>query len=131
MMVRRVFVIWINPLFYESVRLLLQHPEIDWVGATADRAAVPAEIASRQPDTVLVEVEEARDSAAEVLEILGAAAADVRVFLLGLADNQLLIYHREQKTVGQAQDLVRLIQEQSVGQPTPFDGPSVTGKETV
>jgi hypothetical protein len=32
MAVRRVFVIWANPIFRESVRLLLRHPDVEWVG---------------------------------------------------------------------------------------------------
>ena len=36
MAVRHVFVIWTNPLFHESAVLLLKHPDIIIVGATAD-----------------------------------------------------------------------------------------------
>ncbi len=116
MAIRRVLVIWINPLFHESVRLLLQQPEIEWVGATSDHAAIPVLVASLHPDTVLIEVDEQHNDAAQVQAILGAGAADLRVFLLSLNANELLIYHREQKTVGQPQDLLRLIQAQPSNQ---------------
>jgi DNA-binding NarL/FixJ family response regulator len=112
MAIRRVFVIWTHPLFYESVRRLLQHPDIEWAGATSDRASIQAQLVSLCPDTVLLEEETNRDTAAEVLRILGANSTATRLIQLNLTENELTIYHREQKTVRQADDLLRLIQEQ-------------------
>jgi hypothetical protein len=34
----------------------------------------------------------------------------MRVVRLSLADNELKIYHREQRTVGRAEDLLHLVQ---------------------
>ena len=109
MTARRVFVIWTHPLFHESISLLLKHPDVEWVGATSDHAAALEQITSLQPDTILIE-EEHGDVAAEALKILEASAAAVRIIRLSLADNELSVYHREQRTVGQAEDLLRLIQ---------------------
>lgn len=107
---RRLFVIWSNPLFRELLRLLLTLPEVDWVGATSDHAAALDQIRSLCPDTILIEAEEAGSNApAETLEILEASSMNRRVFRLSLADNELKVYHREQKTVGQAEDLLRFI----------------------
>ncbi len=111
MALRRVFVIWTHPLFYESVRLLLQHPDIEWVGATADRAVARSQIARLCPDTILIEEEEGGSVSAEALNVLDASSADVRVIRLSLADNELKVYHREQRTVAKAEDLLRLIQD--------------------
>ena len=36
MSTQRVFIIWSYPLFHESVRLFLEHPDIKLVGATSD-----------------------------------------------------------------------------------------------
>jgi len=109
MATRRVFVIWTHPLFYESVRLLLQHPDVEWTGATSDRVAAQAQIVSLRPDTILIEEEEGSNAPAETLEILEASSADMRVIRLSLADNELRVYHREQRTVGQTEDLLHLI----------------------
>jgi len=110
MATRRVFVIWTHPLFHESVRLLLQHPDVEWAGATSDRVVAQAQIMSLRPDTILIEEEEGSDASAEALEILAASSADMRVVRLSLADNELKIYHREQRTVGRAEDLLHLVQ---------------------
>ncbi len=110
MATRRVFVIWSNPLFHESLRLLLNHPEVEWVGATSDHAAAHDQIVSLCPDTILIEEEEGGNAPAETLEILEASSADMRVIRLSLVDNELKVYHREQRTVGRAEDLLRLIQ---------------------
>jgi DNA-binding NarL/FixJ family response regulator len=109
---RRVFVIWVHPIFHDSVRVLLQRPDVDWVGATNDHAAAPAQIAALRPDTVLIEEDEGGDASAEALSILASSVADVRVIRLSMADNELNIYHREHRTVAKADDLFRLIQSE-------------------
>jgi len=109
MATRRVFVIWTHPLFHESVRLLLSHPGIEWVGATADHAAAREQIVRLRPDTILVEEEES-GVPPEALEILEACSWKVRVVGLGMDDNRLIVYRREQRTVAQAEDLLHLIQ---------------------
>ena len=108
MAARRVFVIWTHPIFHESVRLLLDHPDVEWVGATSDHAAAETELLSLRPDTVLVEAF-LEDILAEIVGILKACTWDVRVASLSLVDNQLIIFHREHREVGQADDLLRLI----------------------
>ena len=109
MTTRRVFVIWAHPIFHESVRRLLTHPDIEWLGATADHVAARDQIASLQPDTVLVEEEEGVRPLAGVLEILEASLYDVRVIRLSLAGNELSVYHCEHRTMEQADDLLHLI----------------------
>ncbi len=112
MAARRVFVIWTHPIFHESVRLLLNHPDVEWVGATSDYAAAKDEVLDLQPDTILVE-EIAGNIPVEVLEIMEASSQNVRVIGLSLADNELSVYYHEQRTVGQAEDLLRLILDDS------------------
>lgn len=108
MVARRVFVIWTHSIFYESVRLLLNHPEIELVGATSDYVAARGEILGLQPDTILIE-EVSSGVRAEVMGILETSPWSVRIIGLSLADNRLSVYHREQWTVGQAGDLLRLV----------------------
>lgn len=83
---------------------------MEWVGATSDRAAATGQIANLKPDTILVEEAEGGGVAAETLGILEAAPPDVRVIRLSLATNELSLYHRKQRTVGQVKALLRLIQ---------------------
>ena len=109
MTTRRVFVIWTHPLFHESVRRILSHPEIEWLGATTDHATAHDQIVSLQPDTILVEEEEGGGPLAGVLELLEAGSHDVRVIRLSLAGNELSVYHCEHRTMEQAEDLLRLI----------------------
>jgi DNA-binding NarL/FixJ family response regulator len=107
-MSHQLFVIWTNPLFRDSVRLLLSHPSVKWVGAASNWATAQPEILSLRPDTILVE--EGEDCVSiEVTEILKATPWNVRVVTVSLDNDKLIIFHREQKTVGQAEDLLHLI----------------------
>lgn len=108
MQTQRVFVIWTHPLFHASVALLLEDPNIELVGATSDYSKALDEISKHKPDTILIE-KTGMKVPAEVLEILERSSWKMRVFDLSLNDNELSIYHREQKTVGQVDDLLSLI----------------------
>jgi len=109
MVTRQVYVVWIHPLFYESVRLLLDDPSIQLVGATSDYAVAHKQIMTLQPDTIIVEEKEGELST-QMLTFLNDSPLLVRIIGLNLADNQLCIYHRERQTVGRAEDLLHLIQ---------------------
>ena len=106
----RVYVIWTYPLFHESLRLLLNHPGIEWVGATSDHEAALSHVANLRPDIILMEEVEGSDISAETVKLLECSSMDVRIIRLSLANNELTIYHREQRNMGQAEDLLKLIQ---------------------
>ena len=108
MAVQRVFVIWTNPLFHESVRLLLKHPDIIWVGTASDFAAAHEEILRLRPDTVLFEKTSA-SIPLDVMEILEVNTWSLRIIGLSLYDNEISFYHRQHQTVGQAGDLLHFI----------------------
>ena len=76
-MSHRLFLIWTNPLFRDSVRLFLSHPNVKWVGAASNWATAQPEILSLQPDTILVEEGEYNVSI-EAIEILEATPWNVR-----------------------------------------------------
>jgi DNA-binding NarL/FixJ family response regulator len=107
---RRMFVIWTHPLFHESVRLLLDHPGLEWVGETSNYEAAQDALQQLRPDTILIE-EAGTTTPNKIMEILEACPWDVRVLGLNLEDNHLKVYHREQRTVGQVEDLLNLIQD--------------------
>lgn len=111
MRVHRVFVIWTHSLFHESVRLLLNRPAIEWVGATSDYTAAKDAILSLRPDTILIET--AGDQApAEVEEVLKKTSWAVRIISLNLDNNKSIVYQRERRTIKQPEDLLHLIQDE-------------------
>jgi DNA-binding NarL/FixJ family response regulator len=110
MSARRVFVIWMHPLFHESVRMLLDHPQVKWVGSTSDFQSAPVQILELRPDTILIE-EDPLDSSKnfELAELMKATNWELRVFSLNLDDNHLKIVHYEHGLVHQAGDLLHLV----------------------
>jgi len=107
-MPRRLFVFWENPIFRDSVRLLLDHPEVEWVGASSDYAAAKEGILDTKPDTLLIEGTEGRLPAA-VIDLLDACNYSLRLIMFNLIDNRLSVYHYEQWLVADEGDLIRLV----------------------
>ncbi len=108
MVVRRVFVIWTHPLFHETARLLLKHPDVIWVGAAQDISIMHEEILKLQPDTILFERTVAGFPAG-LLEIMKVETWDVHVIGLSLEDNKISLCHREHQTVVDAGDLLQFV----------------------
>lgn len=107
MTVRRVFVIWTNPLFHELVRLLLTHPDVEWVGATSDYTAAQIDISEIHPDTVVVEV--AHDNLNLVMAIMKASQGNVRIISLSMTDNELRLYEQQQQVLAKVEDLLSVL----------------------
>jgi hypothetical protein len=108
MAVRHVFVIWTNPLFHESARLLLKHPNVIWVGAAADFKTAHDEIMRLRPDTILFE--KTRESnPMDVMEILEVETWDMRLIGLSLESNEISLYHRQRQVVAEAGDLLQFV----------------------
>lgn len=55
MATHQVYVIWTHPLFHDSLRQLLDHTDIKWVGAASDFTIAVEEISRLHPDTILIE----------------------------------------------------------------------------
>ena len=105
---KRVFVIWTHPLFYESIRLLLNN-EVDLVGSTDDHAKGDREIAELKPELVIIETPEGlEDLGAETFSILQKGP---RVIHLSLENNELSLYLRQHKTMDEPSDLMQIILE--------------------
>jgi DNA-binding NarL/FixJ family response regulator len=111
MAIQRVFLVWKHPLFYEGVRLLLDnHPEIEVVGATSERAQARNAIEELQPDIIIIESEENDDAiSVDALRILEKSSWAPHVVCMSLWNNELREYQREQHTATQAEDLLNLI----------------------
>jgi hypothetical protein len=108
MTVRRVFVIWTNPLFHDSARLLLKHPDIIWLGSTANITTAREEIMRLHPDTILFEKTGA-GIPADLLDILAAERWDMRLIGLSLENNEMSLFHREHQTVLEAGDMLQFV----------------------
>jgi len=108
MAVRRVFVIWTNPLFHESAVLLLKHPDIIIVGATADFMTAHEDIMRLQPDTILFEKTRA-GLPADIMGILQTEPWNMRIIELSLDTNEMSLYHLEHQTVIKAGDLLQFV----------------------
>jgi chemotaxis response regulator CheB len=105
----QVYVIWANPLFHDSLRQLLDHTSILWLGASSDFAEAVEEISRLQPDTILIEEVEGKTTMSAFMKIVEQFDWNLRVVRVSLKDNQLSVYQHAQETVGQPEDLIRLI----------------------
>ncbi len=112
MPVRRVFVLWRNPLFHTSVRLLLDQPKVEVVGATSDYSTCRDKIAELKPDLVIIEQASTEElNSADAVWIMSEVP---RMVHLSLADNELSIFHRQHRTVAKADDLLQLVLEDPI-----------------
>ncbi|HSB91197.1 MAG TPA: hypothetical protein VLD63_14365 [Anaerolineales bacterium] len=99
--------IWTNPLFYDSVRLLLHHPAVELVGATSDPSASSGMIQQLQPEAVIWEsAEDLEPDGPELVSILEGAPA---VMCFSLSSNQIRIYRLQKRLLARAEDLLSLI----------------------
>lgn len=109
---RRIYIVWTNPLFFESVRLLLDHPEIEIIGQTASIQDLMKDISDLRPDTIIVE-ELNKGVPAEVLALLERRSHPSRIIGFSMNDNKLNLYHREERIVGKANDLLQIVNSDS------------------
>ncbi len=113
MAVRRVFVLWRNPLFHVSVRLLLDKPNVEVVGATSDYTTCRDQITDLKPDLVIIEKARTEELASE--DTVWILSAVPRVVHLSLADNELSVFQHQHRTVAKADDLLQLVLEDPAG----------------
>lgn len=109
MAAQRVFVIWTHPLFLESVRMLLDHPSIEWLGATFDYHSARNTVSDLEPDIVLIEENQEEDVNPTLVEFLLECPVNVRVIGLNLNDNRLSLFTHEQGMIGEAQELLQIV----------------------
>lgn len=111
-MARKVFIIWANPLFRDTVCLLLDYPGIELVGMNSVFAVAHRDIEKLQPHSVIVEEAEQDENSttiSDVMQILETSAWCPRVILMSLKDNQLSVYYREQQTINTKEQLIQII----------------------
>lgn len=108
MSVRHVFVIWTHLLFYETVRLLLNHPDIVLASSSYGSQYVHDEILKTHPDIVLFERLGEGDKE-NLMKILEIDTWNLRIIGLSLEDNEISIFHRQHQKVEKAGDLLDLV----------------------
>lgn len=106
---RRVFIVGVNPLFVSSLRLVLQHPEIEWAGSAVDDEALLEKITAIQPDTVIIEGIENSSTQKMMTSILGYSRGNMQVIGLNLSDNQITVCTIGQDQLIEKDDLIRLV----------------------
>lgn len=109
-MPKRLFMVWTSPIFRDSVHLLLNHPDIEWLGMTSNYVSAQEIIHELHPDTIVVE-ETKGGIPSKLIELFGKESTILRLISVSLDDNRLQIYSRENWAVGEAGDLLRLILE--------------------
>lgn len=105
---RRVIVIYANPLFRDSVLMLLRHPDVKCVGVIHQNEVVAQEISDMELDTILVEETEGHVSN-EVMSVFEGPGFTGRLVSFSMDDNKLRVYQREEWSAIQAGDLLHLI----------------------
>jgi DNA-binding NarL/FixJ family response regulator len=108
MALRRVYLLWTHPLFFETVHRLLSDQGLDIVGESANHEIGRSEIARLKPEVVVLEENEP-GSAGELVDLLQSGPSDVLILGLNLMDNELRVYQRQQRTVLRPSDLVDYI----------------------
>jgi len=108
MSTQNVFIFWTSPLFYESLCRTLKHPNIKLVGATTNYSTVYADIVAKRPNTILIE-DAGQPHADVVRNFLDTFPWAIKIILLGFKNNKLNVYHHEQRSMLQTDDLLKLI----------------------
>lgn len=105
---QNIFIFWHSPLFYESICRTLKHPNIKFVGATSNYDTASAEIIEKRPNTLLIE-DTGKNRIEMVRDYLDIFPWAIKIILLGFKDNKLVVYHHEQRSMVQTEDLLQLI----------------------
>lgn len=105
----RVFAVIKNALFLETVRRVLNHPDLEWLGYTTDYASVQEKISEVHPDTVIIEAVPDSDFPAETLDYLLLGNPGMRVIRLSMEDNNLVLFRSEHREITQAEDLLNIV----------------------
>ena len=111
MSTQKVFIFWNTPLFYESISWLLKHPNIKLVGSTSNYSMAYADIARKMPNTILIE-DTGEHHSEMIMKYLESLPWAIKIILLGLTDDKLIVYHHEQRSLVQTNDLLQLIQSE-------------------
>ena len=112
MVIRRIYIVWVHPLFCDTVRLLLTHPLIEIVGLSNDYETAEKEVSEHKPDTVIIEdTEESAVTRIKSSEIMDLFPAAERIIRLSLKDNELWVYRHERQSITNIDEFLRIIRD--------------------
>ncbi len=103
-----MYVIWSNPLFRDALRMLLNHPDLEWVGCENELSQALGEIRTFQPNTILVEHSE-DFLFGDFVERLEYGSSKLQIISLNMETNEILLYHLEHHSVIHGEELLNLI----------------------
>lgn len=110
MVIRRIYIVWVHPLFCDTVRLLLTHPSIEIVGLSDDYEIATKDVAEHKPDTVIIEdTEESAVTRIKTSDIMNRFPETARIIRLSLKDNELWVYRHERQSITNIEDFLRII----------------------
>ncbi len=105
----RVYLVFRNQLFGDAVRAILQtHPEIQLVGARAERDEVMQDVTALAPDIVLLE-ETDDGPAVHIADVMLSKPAPCRVITLRLNEDGMHVWSQTWRRTVRSQDLVEAI----------------------
>jgi hypothetical protein len=108
MTIRRVFILWTHSLFHETVRALLNDPQVVLLGSSQDYSLVQDQISEQSPDILVVE-EENYTNFPEIIDLLKNQKESIRVVGLNLLDNEMSVLDFYHKTVCNADELLQWV----------------------
>lgn len=110
-MAQHVFIVWENPIFFDSIRLLLTQLSIEVVGDSQVYAEALDAIEKVRPEMVVIE-ETAQNKSEElqrITHLLEDCSWGPYVFRMSLQDNEMWVYHRRRWTINDKEDLFEII----------------------
>ncbi len=107
---KRVFIVSRHPLFSQGVEdLLMQQGRFTILGHEQDGAAALSCIQALQADVVIVDCDQQDTSFCALITRVLDLVPPVRIVGLGLQDNRLYVFRREEKIVGRVEDLIAAV----------------------
>jgi len=109
---QRVFIIWSNPIFRDAIRALVDHPDLEIIGAGSNLDDILKEINVTKPEIIIVEqTEDETQPGFDILKIVNACPWEARIIRLSLQDNELWLYHHQRQNVNTAEEFLRILQD--------------------
>lgn len=105
---QKIYTIWSNPIFRDSLRILLAHPEILWLGDQTDINRAVEDILQQKPDTVLVESGE-NANPAMLIHKLEKKDFQLQIIGLNIDTNEVILFHRDYRSVFHERDLLHFV----------------------
>lgn len=110
-MAQQVFIVWENPLFFDSIRLLLAQLKIEVVGESSVYTDALGAIEKTHPEVVIIEetTQNTAEGALKIMQLLEDCSWCPHIVRMGLQNNEMWVYHRQRWIVNNKEDLLEII----------------------